>query len=307
MTAQTAEPQSPTPSEDTDEQQFWNPWWNLHFHSRTHLFWQRRNGRPEAIELSALTRTNIDSPCYFFPDCQQHKGTQLCWCPDCRDGQNPRWCCCAHYAHYCIVSSRSRKQDLMVLQYPGCQNPALSSQYYVSRFTFPGLANNPAPAQVTPAEVTTAEASTARATTSRAITSRATTSRAITFRANTTRATTARATAEANNSRAPAGDTTTKTSKRKKTNKNKRKYNQRLMQMQQEQAMTSTAEPEPTLPAPSPELCAQPSGAAEVTSDPSSEDVVFSSSPLIPEPSSRLRRASWPLSLLSIEEVYPLT
>ncbi|KAJ5614136.1 hypothetical protein N7528_007790 [Penicillium herquei] len=428
-TAQAAGRQSPTPSEDTDEQELWNPWWNMHFHSRNQLFWQRHNGRFEATEVSALTRTNNDSPCHFLPDCQQHRGTQLCWCPECR--KTPRWCCCAHYAEYCITSSRRRKQDLMILQYPGSQSLSLSSQHYVSPLTYPGLARSAAAevttaeaitaeattaeattaqvtfaeittaeatiaeattaqevtlsevntaevttaevttaeattaeatiaeattAQVTSAEITTAEATTpeatigeattaqvtfaeittaevttdgaiiaeattaqvtspevttARTTTRRANNRRASTSRVSTPRVNTTRA----ATAPATTAPATAGDTT-KTSKRKKTNKNKRKLNQRL-QREQEQAVTAPAEPDPepepepeaqpALPAPPQELCPQPSDAAEVTSDPPSEDVVFSSSPLIPEPYSRMRRVSWPLSLLSIEEVYPLS
>ncbi|KAJ5711391.1 hypothetical protein N7488_005547 [Penicillium malachiteum] len=335
-TAQAARRQSPTPSEDTDEQELWNPWWNMHFHSRTQLFWQRHNGRLEATEVSALTRTNNDSPCHFLPDCQQHSGHQLCWCPECRKGLTPRWCCCAHYAEYCITSSRRRKQDLMVLQFPGSQNPWLSSQHYLSLFNFPGLARSTAAevttaeatiaeattAQVTPSEVNTAEvttdgaiiaeATTAQVTSSEVNTAEVTTARTTTRRANNRRASTSRVnTTRATTAPATAGDTT-KTSKRKKTNKNKRKLNRRL-QGEQEQAVTAPAEsdrepePQPALPAPPQELCPQPSGAAEVTSDPPSEDVVFSSSPLIPEPFSRMRRASWPLSLLSIEEVYPLS
>ncbi|KAJ6032158.1 hypothetical protein N7540_002890 [Penicillium herquei] len=311
MTVQAAEPPSPTSSAASEDQPLWNPWWNLHFHSRTHLFWQRQDGRLEATELSALTRANNDSPCRFLPDCQQHQGNKLCWCPECKKGLTPRWCCCAHYPDYCILSSRSQQHDVMVLQYPDTHDLATSSQHYVSRFTCPGLVQSTSAAEVTTAGAATAKATPAKVTSAKVTSAKVTSAKVTPAKVTSTEATTAGAT---------AGDTANKPSasnlsRRKKVNKNKRSQKKKCNERKKGQASTSPTEPElepelepePALPSPSQELCPQPSGAAEVTSDPPSESVVAPWSLSIPQPASRLRRVSWPLSLLSIEEVYPVS
>lgn len=114
MTA--ANPPSPSSSVDTEDRQLWHPWWNLNYHGKTLLTWQHEDGRREPTTLSALTRSNPESPCLFNLYCQQHAANTLCWCPECQTV--PRWCCCAHYTSYCTMDPRPQGQGLIIASWP---------------------------------------------------------------------------------------------------------------------------------------------------------------------------------------------
>ncbi|KAJ5637087.1 hypothetical protein N7490_006966 [Penicillium lividum] len=75
------------------------PYWHIHQHGSTCYQWCHEDGHMEPVDVTTLERDDTVRVCLFYPPCTQHHKHKSCWCPECVG--NLRFCCCFHYPRYC--------------------------------------------------------------------------------------------------------------------------------------------------------------------------------------------------------------
>lgn len=75
------------------------PYWHITCHGKSYFCWQHEDGHMEPVDVATLERDDTVLSCLFYPPCTQHQPSKSCWCPECVGSL--RFCCCYHYPTYC--------------------------------------------------------------------------------------------------------------------------------------------------------------------------------------------------------------